>query len=451
MDEMHLGLEVYHLTHGFPVGSWRFPNADVTSTTFDFYQRVARLLELGKFDYMFIGDGLSVPDFHAQSFEMAVRTGTFGVFRHDPTIVLANVAAVTEHLGLAATLSTTYNTPYDLARKFSSLDHISGGRAAWNVVTSRSDSDARNFGIPSHLEHDTRYDRADEFVEITMKLWDSWADDALVLDKAKGVFADPSKVQYIDHHGQWFDVRGPLTLPRPPQGYPVVIQAGSSDRGKDSAARWADVVFTGQHDVSAAAAFGADVRRRAEEYGRSGDELKILVACVVVMDETPELAREKNDFLDSLVQPDAVLSRVSWDTNYDLSAFGPDDVIPDMQINGAQTGFSRIKGKTLATVAKTGGRGGMRFVGTPVQIADKMEEWFSMGGSDGFMLEFVYPSIEQFVISVVPELQRRGLFRTEYPGKTLREVMGLPRPPQGDWLRRHHPDSAGQMVEEAVV
>jgi alkanesulfonate monooxygenase SsuD/methylene tetrahydromethanopterin reductase-like flavin-dependent oxidoreductase (luciferase family) len=203
--------------------------------------------------------------------------------------------------------------------------------------------------------------------------------------------------------------------------------------------------------VNAAAAFSEDVRRRAESYGRSGDELRVLVATVVVMDETPELAREKNDFLDSLVQPDAVLSRVSWDTNYDLSVFQPDDVIPDTSINGAQTGFARIKGKSLANVARTGGRGGMRFVGTPVQIADAMEEWFSKGGSDGFMLEYVYPSIEQFVISVVPELQRRGLFRTDYPGRTLREVMGLPRPPQGDWLRRHHPSGTGRVAEESVV
>jgi FMN-dependent oxidoreductase (nitrilotriacetate monooxygenase family) len=345
---------------------------------------------------------------------------------------------VTEHLGLVATGSTTFDAPYHVARRFASLDHISGGRAGWNIVTTSNPDAARNFGLTDHMEHGERYARAREFYDVVTGLWDSWADDAFIRDVENGIYFDPDKLHVLDHKGKYLSVRGPLNIARPVQGWPVIVQAGASDAGRQLAAETAEMVFTAQNDLAAGREFYADVKRRAEKGGRSRDHLKIMPACMVVVGETIEEARAKRARLDGLVHYANAIASLSIALGHDASKFDPDGPLPEVpESNASKSGrqraidLARREKLTVRQLAqRLGGYSGLALVGTPKSIADEMEEWLATEGSDGFTIMFPYlpGGLDDFIERVVPELQRRGLFRREYEGRTLRENLGLPRP-----------------------
>ncbi|HVW31099.1 MAG TPA: LLM class flavin-dependent oxidoreductase, partial [Acidimicrobiia bacterium] len=403
--------------------------------------KIGRQLEEGLFDLMFFDDRLAMPGIYGGSVAEAVRHGARPV-KLDLSIVLGIAAAATSRIGLGATYSTTYYAPFHVARTFATLDHLSGGRAAWNVVTSVNDSEAQNFGIKAHLDHDARYDRADEFLTAVAGLWDTWEDDALVLDREAGLFADPDKVHELNHHGEYFSVRGPLTVPRPPQGRPVIIQAGSSGRGRDFAARWAELIFTGDPGLAVAQAHYADQKARIEATGRDPQSVKMCPMTYTVVGESEDHAREREQaFLDRFVNPMASLTLLSELMNYDFSVHSLDDPVTDElieSVSGIRGLVQNLKahiGGDRVTVGDLAGHRatllqGPRFVGTGAQVADQMEEWFRSDACDGFVLAATHVpgAYEDVVRMVVPELQRRGVFRRRYTGRTLRDHLGLARP-----------------------
>jgi FMN-dependent oxidoreductase (nitrilotriacetate monooxygenase family) len=421
-------------------GSWRHPATEHGFLDGSYYQKLGRTLEEGCFDMMFFDDRLAMPGIYGGSVAEAVRRGARPV-KLDLSIVLGIVAAATRSIGLGATYSTTYYSPFHVARTFATLDHLSGGRAAWNVVTSVNDSEAQNFGVEFHLDHDARYDRADEFLEATVGLWDTWEDDALILDRANGVFADPGKVHELDHHGKWFDVRGPLTVPRSPQGRPLLMQAGSSGRGRDFAARWAELIFTGDPGLDVARAHYKDQKERLAAGGRDPASVKMLPMAYTVVGESRAQAEEREQvLLNDLVHPMASLTLLSELMNHDFSGMAldapiTDDLIESVSgIRGLVQNLRRHIGDHVTLADLAGHRAtllqGPRFVGTGTEIADQMEEWFDGEACDGFTIAATHcpGSYEDVVRMVVPELQRRGLFRDRYTGATLRENLGLDRP-----------------------
>ena len=422
-------------------GSWRHPATEHGFLTSGYYQKLARILEDGCFDLMFFDDRLAMPGIYGGSVAEAVRTGARPV-KLDLSVVLGIAAGVTQHIGLGATYSTTYYSPYHVARTFATLDHVSGGRAAWNIVTSVNDSEAQNFGVDAVLGHDARYDRADEFMEATTGLWDTWDDDALVLDREGGVFAKPESVKELDYEGEWFKVRGPLTVPRGPQGRPVLLQAGSSGRGRDFASRWAEVIFTGDPNIDIARAHYKDQKERIAEDGRDPQSVKMLPMAYAVVGETLAQAQDREQLLlNDLVDPMASLTLLSELMNYDFSGIALDAPITDElieSVNGirglVQNIRQHIGGDTVTLADLAGHRAtllqGPRFVGTGADVADQMEEWFSTEACDGFVLAATHcpGAYEDVVRMVVPELQRRGVFRERYTGATLRENLGLERP-----------------------
>ncbi|MBV8924985.1 MAG: LLM class flavin-dependent oxidoreductase [Bradyrhizobium sp.] len=419
-------------------GGWRHPRAEGDLLSASYYQNIGRLLEEGRFDLLFIADIVAIPDTLGGSPESQLRYGALGALRLDPLTVLSFVAAATKHLGLGATISTTYTQPYSLARAMATLDHLSGGRAAWNIVTSFQESEARNFGLTEQLSRDERYARADEFLEVTVRLWDSWRDDALVRDPKAPLFADPTRVRRIDHAGRWFNVRGPLNVSRPPQGHPVFIQAGASDRGRDFAARWAEIIFVTPGLIDVAIEFRNDLRSRAARFGRDPDSLKVLPGIAPVIADTENAAKALCDELYELAHPNAGLSTLSYHLGVDLSLFPQDQVLPEnLDVPGVQGHYrevaelTRRSGVSLAELGQRygAGRTTIGFTGTPGTVADRMQEWFEAGACDGFMLQIPYfpGGVEDVVHLLVPELQRRGLFRTEYNGATLRDTLGLAR------------------------
>lgn len=421
-------------------GSWRYPSADLSFLSMDYYTRIARTLERGLFDLMFFDDRLAMPGVYGDSVADAVRYGARPV-KLDLTAVLGGIVAATERIGVGATYSTTYYDPFHVARTFATLDHLSGGRAAWNVVTSVNDSEAQNFGRDTHLGHDERYDRADEFLEAVTALWDSWEDDALVLDRESGVFADPDKVHEVGHRGEYFTVRGPLTVPRTPQGRPTILQAGSSGRGRSFAGRWADLVFTAAPGLAVAQQQYAEQKEAVAHAGRDPKEVRLLPMAYTVVGETEAIAREKERlFLDEYVHPLASLALLSEVNNYDFAAHDLDDPVTEEMmaagrgIRGLAEGVARHLDRPVTVRDLAAHRAtllqGPRFVGTPSQVADGMEEWFRSGACDGFVLAATHlpGAFEEFVAMVVPELQRRGLYRTAYEGTTLRDRLGLARP-----------------------
>ncbi|HEY9414167.1 MAG TPA: LLM class flavin-dependent oxidoreductase [Pseudonocardia sp.] len=424
-------------------GSWRYPSADLSFLSMDYYRHIARTLERGKFDLVFFDDRLAMPGVYGDSVTDAVRYGARPV-KLDLTAVLGGVIGATTRIGVGATYSTTYYAPYHVARTFATLDHLSDGRAAWNVVTSVNDSEAQNFGLQSHLGHDERYDRAQEFLEAVVALWDSWEDGALIMDRASGEFADPEKVHEINHSGKWFTVRGPLTVPRTPQGRPAILQAGSSGRGREFAAEWADMIFTADPSLAVAQRHYRDQKDRIEAAGRNPDEVKLLPMAYAVVGETQAIAEEKERlFLDAYVHPKASLALLSEVLNYDFAKHDLDDPVTD-EMMGASSGIRglaegvrqhldrEVTVRDLAAHRATLLQG-PRFVGTPEKVADQMQEWFETGGCDGFVLAATHlpGAFEEFVRMVVPVLQDRGLFRREYEGCTLREHLGIPRPGTG--------------------
>jgi N-acetyl-S-(2-succino)cysteine monooxygenase len=434
-QEMKLG--AFFMIPGHHVAAWRHPEAEAHQVmTFDFIKRLAQTAERGKFDMIFLADGYAVRSKNQRVLEQTVNT------LFEPFTLLSALSAVTKHVGLAGTVSTTYNEPFNVARKFASLDHLSTGRAAWNVVTSNTEAEARNFNQHHHLLHSKRYERAEEFVDVVTKLWDSWEDEALVFDKGASQFADSSKIHSVNHKGEWFSVEGPLNVSRPVQGHPVVIQAGSSEAGKELAARTAEVIFTAWQTLEEAQAFYADVKGRMAKYGRSPDELKIMPGVFPVIGRTEEEAEKNKVLLEELIPEEAGISLLSGMISVDLSGYPIDGPLPDLpeldQVNGGKSRFKLLKdladrdGLTIRKLYQriAGARGHREIKGTPEQIADQMQEWFENGAADGFniMPPYLPGGLDDFVDHVIPVLQQRGLFRTEYTGSTLRENLGLKRP-----------------------
>jgi FMN-dependent oxidoreductase (nitrilotriacetate monooxygenase family) len=389
---------------------------------------------------MFFDDRLAMPGIYGGSVADAVRLGARPV-KLDLSIVLGLVAGATQHIGLGATYSTTYYSPFHVARTFATLDHLSGGRAAWNVVTSVNDGEAQNFGLKEHLAHDARYDRADEFLEATTGLWDTWDDDALVLDRAAGRFADPDKVHELNYAGEYFRVRGPLTVPRSPQGRPVLLQAGSSGRGRDFAARWAELIFTGDPNIDIARSHYKDQKDRIAEGGRDPETVRMCPMTYTVVGESRAHAEDREQlFLNELVDPTASLALLSELMNYDFSDLPLDAPITDeliesvSGIRGLVQNLRQHIGDDIRLSDLAGHRAtllqGPRFVGTATEVADQMEEWFTGDACDGFVIAATHVpgAYEDMVRLVVPELRRRGVFRDRYTGTTLRDHLGLPRP-----------------------
>src|SRR5882757_3338133 len=416
-------------------GAWRYPGAwPDANFNFPHIRELIRKLEAGKFDAFFMADHLAVLNMPVNALKRSHTVTSF-----EPFTLLSALSGATERIGLVATASTTFDEPYHVARRFASLDHISGGRAGWNIVTTSNPEAALNFGLDDHMEHDERYRRAREFFDVVTGLWDSWADDAFVRDVESGVFFDPEKLHVLDHKGPYLKVRGPLNVARPVQGWPVIVQAGASEAGRQIAAETAEAVFTAQSDLTAGQQFYADVKGRMEKLGRSREHMKILPACFVVVGDTVEEARAKRAKLDSLVDYANAIASLSIALGHDASKFDPDGPLPDRipESNASKSGrqraidLARRENLTVRQLAqRLGGHSGLAMVGTPKTIADEMEEWLMTEGSDGFTVQFPYlpGGLEDFVNLVVPELQRRGIFRREYEGKTLRENLGLPRP-----------------------
>jgi len=411
------------------VGGWRHPEATLDDILDPArYQHIARVLEDAKFDGCFFADLFGLYDVHQGSFDAYVRRG--GQISYlDPTVVLPVMAAATRHLGLGATLSTSFHTAYHLARWLGSLDAMSRGRVAWNVVTSATDLEARNAGLDELPPRELRYDRADEVLEACFALWNSWDEDALVRDKQAGIMADPTKVHYADYEGKWVRTRGPLSIPRSPQGRPVIMQAGGSDRGREFAARWAEVIFTVQRGEAEMREFHDDIKARMAARGRAPNECAILPAVSVVLGETDSIARERADYLNSLIDPELILASSSSNLGADLTKLDTGKTLAELQGNqgmrGSQDVVEQVMKAEGLTLREAVGRRreGREIVGTATMIADRLQAMFESGVCDGFVLTpTMFPGMfEQFCRSVVPELQRRGLFRTEYAGRTLRE------------------------------
>ncbi len=414
-------------------GAWRYPGA-FPDANFNFahLKRFAQTLERARFDAFFMADHLAVLNMPIDALKHSHTVTSF-----EPFTLLSALAMVTEHLGLVATGSTTFDAPYHVARRFASLDHLSGGRAGWNIVTTSNPDAALNFGMTDHMEHGERYRRAREFYDVVTGLWDSWADDAFVRDVAQGLYFDPEKMRVLDHNGEYLSVRGPLNIARPVQGWPVIVQAGASDSGRQLAAETAEAVFTAQASIAAGREFYADVKSRMEKAGRRREHMQIMPACFVVVGDTLEEARAKRARLDSLVYYDNAIASLSIALGHDASRFDPDGPLPDIpESNASKSARERVievarrEQLTVRQLAqRLGGYSGLAMVGTAATIADEMQEWLGSDASDGFTIMFPYlpGGLDDFCNKVVPELQRRGLFRREYEGKTLRENLGLPR------------------------
>lgn len=415
--------------------AWRYPGAFPDANfNFPHYKRFVQTLERGRFDAFFMADHLAV-----MNMPMAALKRSATVTSFDPLTLLPALATLTDHLGLIATASTTYNEPYHVARKFASLDHLSEGRAGWNVVTSANPQEAMNFGREEHLEHGERYRRAREFFDVVTGLWDSWADDAFIRDVESGIYFDPDKLHVLDHKGEFLSVRGPLNIARPLQGWPVIVQAGASEAGRQLAAETAEVVFSSSNTLEDGQRYYTDVKGRMQACGRSPDHLKILPGAFVVVGETLAEAQAKKKRLDSLVHPDSGMATLSVLLGHDVSGFDLDRPLPDIpDSNASKSGrqklvdMARRDNMTVRQLAQFvgGSFSALELIGTPSMIADQMEEWLLTDGCDGFNVMFPYlpGGLDDFVDQVVPELQRRELFRRDYEGKTLRENLGLPRP-----------------------
>ena len=414
--------------------AWRYPGGTPDANfNFAHLKRFAQKLEHGKFDAFFMADHLAVLNMPIEALKRSATVTSF-----DPPTLLPALAAVTERLGLIATGSTTFEEPYHLARRFASLDHLSGGRAGWNVVTTSNPDAALNFGLDEHVEHAERYARGREFVDVVKGLWDSFADDAFIRDVESGIYFDPDKLHVLNHKGPHFSVRGPLNVARPIQGCPVIVQAGASEAGRQLAAETAEVIFAAPGNFAGAKSFYADVKGRMDQLGRDRDHLKILPGALVVVGDTVEEARAKRLHLDSLVHYESAIASLSISLGHDASKFDPDGPLPDIpETNASKSGreraiaLARRENLTVRQLAQRfGGYAGQAFVGTPQTIADEMEQWLTEDACDGFNIMFPYlpAGLDDFVDRVVPELQRRGIFRREYEGRTLRENLGLPRP-----------------------
>lgn len=415
-------------------GAWRYPGAYADANfNFKHLKAFAQKLEAAKFDAFFMADHLAVLNMPVEALKRSHTVTSF-----EPFTLLSALAAVTDKIGLAATASTTFDEPYHIARRFASLDHISQGRAAWNIVTTSNPDSALNFGKDEHVEHGERYKRAREFYDVVTGLWDSFADDAFSRDQESGIFFDPSKMHVLDHHGDDFNVRGPLNIARPVQGWPVIVQAGQSEPGRQLAAETAEVVFCAPRDIVESKKLYSDLKSRLAAAGRAPSSLKILPAAFIVLGDSLEEAKQKRAKLDSLVHYDSGIASLSIALGHDVSGFDPDDYLPQIpETNASKSGRAQVlklaeeEKLTVRQLAQRyGGYSGLAFVGTVESVADEMQKWLEEDASDGFTVVFPFlpQGLDDVAERLVPELQRRGIFRTDYEGSTLREHLGLPRP-----------------------
>ncbi|MGN8769139.1 LLM class flavin-dependent oxidoreductase [Paenibacillus barengoltzii] len=435
MSNKQMKLGAFFNLPGHHVASWRHPRTEAHRTfDLEYLQDLARLAEQGKFDMIFFADVLGLRPSGNQA---------ASALKLDPLIILAALASVTKHIGLTATLTTTYNEPYQVARKFAAIDHLSKGRAAWNVVTSANERESLLFGKPKHLEHARRYERADEFVEVVKKLWLSIEREAIVLDKEGGRILDVEKLHPLDFEGEWFKVQGLLDAPSTPQGHPVIVQAGSSEAGKELAAKTAEVIFTAWQTLEEAQTFYRDVKGRLAKYGRKPDDLKIMPGVFITVAKTEAEAIAKRKELNSYILPEVGLEYLSNFIGTDLKGYDVDAPLPEFAASEDKTN-PQIRSNLIRALAEreglttirevyehiAGARGHREIVGTPGQIADQLEEWFLNEGADGFnIMPPTFPEgFRDIVELVIPELQRRGLFRTEYESTTLRGNLGLSVP-----------------------
>ncbi|HVJ32040.1 MAG TPA: LLM class flavin-dependent oxidoreductase [Terriglobia bacterium] len=430
--QLHLGAFMRPVS--IHTGAWRYPGAYPDANfNFGHLRHFARRLEAAKFDAFFMADHLAVLNMPIAALKRSHTVTSF-----EPFTLLSALAGATERIGLVATASTTFDEPYHIARRFASLDHISGGRAGWNIVTTANPDAALNFGYESQMDHDARYVRAREFFDVVTGLWDSFADDAFVRDVEAGLYFDPARMHVLDHKGPHLSVRGPLNIARPVQGWPVIVQAGASEAGRQLAAETAEVIFGAEGTLAEGKSFYADIKRRMKKAGRDPDQLKILPAAFVVVGDSVEEARATRARLDSLVHYDNGIGSLNGMLGYDVSGYDPDGPLPEIpETNASRSARERMirlakaENLTIRQLAqRAGSYSGLAFVGTPQTIADEMEQWLVEEGSDGFNVMFPWlpGGLDAFVDRLVPELQRRGLFRTEYEGSTLREHLGLARP-----------------------
>jgi FMN-dependent oxidoreductase (nitrilotriacetate monooxygenase family) len=432
-----LRLGVFFNPTGHHVASWRHSGAQIDAgINLEHYVEITQTAERGKMDMIFFQDSVAV---RRANIEALSRSAQY-IANFEPITLLSALAMATDHIGLTATASTSYNEPYHVARKFASLDHISGGRAGWNLVTSVQDAEAQNFGREQHYSHEERYARAREFAEVVKGLWDSWEDDAFLRDVESGLYFDPDKLHTLDFKGEHFFVKGPLNVPRPPQGHPVIVQAGASEAGMELAAEYAEVAFCSPNSIEVAQTYYANLKGRMEKFGRAPEDLKVLPGLSPVVAPTMSEAEEKLQEMQEMIDPVVAQAILGTVLGYvDLSNYDMDGPLPDLPETNASkstvdelTTMAREEKLTIRELAMrvAGARGKFVLTGTPSHIADFMEDWFTNDGADGFnILPPVLPaSLNEFVDLVIPELQRRGLFRTEYEGTTLRENLGLKRP-----------------------
>ena len=444
-NQRKLRLGAFLAGTGSNMASWRHPEAVADGAiNLEYYKELTRKAEEAKLDFVFFGDGLYISEKSHPNF----------LNRFEPLTLLATLAAHTSHIGLAATLSTTYSEPFTIARQFASIDHISGGRAGWNIVTSPLEGSALNYSKPEHPQHDLRYRMAHEYLEITKGLWDSWEDDAFIRNKETAQFIDPDKLHRLDYRGEFYSVQGPLTISRSPQGRPVLIQAGSSEAGRDFASRHADVIFTGQPSIEEARNFYNDVKGRAAKYGRDPRQILILPGCAPIVGRTAEDAERKYQEIAGLVEIQDALNYLGRYLNdMDFSPYGLDDPFPDLgdfARNGWETATDRLKkmakdeNLTLRQMALRTTTPKNNFSGTPEQVADIMQEWFEAGVVDGFMINCaVLPvGFNDFIDLVLPIMKDRGLFRTGYEFSTLHENLGLPIP-----LNRYQGEASSEWLK----
>ncbi|HWK95484.1 MAG TPA: LLM class flavin-dependent oxidoreductase [Pseudolabrys sp.] len=435
--EMKLGLFLY--PNGHHIAAWRDPGVPPhAATSYEYYRHLATLAEQARLDFIFIADGYGV---ETGDLQVLRRIANRFIAQLEPTVLLAKLAGATRHIGLVATASTSYNEPYHIARRFASLDHLSDGRAGWNIVTSFADAEGRNFGLDAHLDHAARYRRAEEFVDVVKGLWDSWASDAFLYDKEAALVFDPAKLHVLRHRGEHFRVEGPLNIPRTPQGRPVLVQAGSSADGVAFGARHTDVAFTAQSNLDEARAFRRAFHDQVVSVGRDPAHVPVVMGVLPVIGRTREEARAKLDRINARIHPDVLLREAGRALgNIDLSGYPIEGPVPEIvyETNGTKSrlalmlSIARRDGLTLRQLGTlfAGVRGHLQVIGTATDVADQLQHWFEAGAADGFsLMPATLPGgFEDFVAEVVPELQRRGLLRREYSGGRLRDHLGLPDP-----------------------
>ncbi len=433
------------------VSSWRHPDSHTDFTSPEYYQRIGQILEAGKFHLAFFDDRLTMPDLYGGDYRHTVEHGIRCV-KLDPVATMMAMGFGTKRLGIGATNSTTYYQPFHVARMFQTVDHMIGGRAAWNVVTSVNDGEAQNMGQDVHADHEERYDRADEFVEIVLRSWDGWEDDAIVCDKTTGLFANPDKVHRTNMNGRFLRSNGTFTVPRSPQGHPVLIQAGSSPRGRRFGARWADTVFVGYPDKKEGQRLYAEFKQEVARHGRNPDEVPVNTILYPVVAETRMEAEDRMAAIEKQYREIDGLSLLSEALNFDFGKKAMDEVFTDEELGG-MSGMQEMRDRVMRAIGRNPtvrdflevtkrGRPREVALGTAKDVADRMEEWFTDRACDGFVISATHVpgAYAEFVKLVIPELQRRGIYHKDYAGPTLRENLGLARPGIGDWQLKQAAD-----------